>query len=58
MQYEPSTDELSVYHNQFTRCLFTVDITQQTLDYINDVIQREENEQRTNQTMEAEISVL
>ena len=48
VQYKPKTDELAVYHNAYSTCLFIVEITQENLDYINNSIQRIENEQRTN----------
>ena len=48
VQYNPKTNELAVYHNAYTACLFIVKITQENLDYINNSIQRIENEQRTN----------
>ena len=48
IQYKHETNEIAVYHNTYSICLYTINITQENLDIINTTIQRLENEQRLN----------
>ena len=44
IQYKPETNVLAIYHNSYSACLYTIDITQENINIINTSIQRLEND--------------